>query len=668
MDERRILLVDDDAQLAELLQDLLRENGYQVQWARDCRQARELCQCWQPQLLLLDLRLPDGDGVILMRQLRKLQLELLFIVLTAYADVDSAAEAVRQGAFRYLRKPVQSQDLLAILQAAFQQVEQRAERQRNENLLLLRSRELEQQYLALADAAREGLVLLQDFKVIYVNRALANMFGYQPEEVLGMDYRRFLRPQEQQESANRITRLLAGQTDSLTTEKLVPDRNGRLHLLKVTEVAVRHEGQPAVLVVTHDDTERHRVMESLRQAKETAERASRLKSEFLSNISHELRTPLSGIIGLTELLREDSRLDRETADHIDAIGRSARSLVEIFDGLLHLARARAESLDLRSEEFSTRQLVAEVVDLMSARAHLKGLALECRVDDEVPNTIVGDRIRLRQVLVNLADNALKFTSAGRVCLQLEQASNSEQKKLLRFSVSDTGPGISPECQQSIFEPLVRKDGLPLRRPQGAGTGLALCRQLVESMGGQLQLTSTPGQGSRFWFEVPLSRPQESAPQPAQPPPAEAAHPAGPEREQFSDLSVLVVDDDSVSREVTTTILKRLGCRVDSVSDGNLAVPRALSGQYDIVLMDCRMPGMDGLQASREIRRLEAGSGRHVQIVAITAHCLDEDRQQCLRAGMDDHLSKPAGLRNFQQILLRARQRLSQPGAFQREKE
>lgn len=657
MDERRILLVDDDRQLAELLLDLLGESGYQVQWARDCRQAREKCLHWQPQVVLLDLRLPDGDGVALMRQLQEQQQKMFFIVLTAYANLDSAMEAVRQGAFRYLRKPVQSQDLLAILRLAFEQLAQHEEQRHYENLLRLRAREVERQYLALADAAREGLALLQDFKLVYVNRALANMFGFRLEEVLGQDYRQFLQPEEKARSVKRIERLLAGQAESLDAELPITDRYGNLHSLKITEVAVTHEGRPAVLVIVRDDTERQRIMESLHQAKEAAERASRLKSEFLSNISHELRTPLSGIIGLTELLENDRPADSKLAGHIDAIKRSALSLVEIFDGLLHLAWARTESLDLRSEEFSPRRLLNEVADLMSARARIKGLPLECQVENGIPETIVGDRIRLRQVLVNLADNALKNTDAGRVCLRLERAATDRQTVLLRFSVSDTGCGIAAERRQSIFEPLVRHDGTPQRRPHGAGTGLALCRELVARMGGELRLASTLGQGSRFWFAVPVSVPALSSPQPSSPAPARRTETAGPGQEQFSSLSVLVADDDWVSREVTTTILKRLGCRVDSVNDGNQAVSRALTGDYDIVFMDCRMPGMDGLQASREIRRREAGSGRHVQIIAITAHCLDEDRQRCLDAGMDDHISKPAGLDNFQQVLLLARQRL-----------
>ena len=369
----------------------------------------------------------------------------------------------------------------------------------------------------------------------------------------------------------------------------------------------------------------------LEQARAQAEAANVAKSQFLATISHEFRTPLNGILGTTELLL-DSALTPSQRRFAKTSHLSATALLALVDDVIDLSRIEAGKFTLRSTAFDLRALIDEAMDMMAAIARDKPITLDRRLPPQLPTQLVGDPVRLRQLLVNLLHNGVKFTDHGRVTLAVTVLGLDANGALrLRFEVSDTGPGIAKDHLDSVFDAFTQADASTTRRHGGSGLGLAIAKDLTELMGGRLGVDSRLGEGSTFWFELAL-QPAVDAPAKSTPPPIEmgdlAAH-------------VLLAEDDSVNQMVVEAMLTRLGCIVEVAADGSAALGAATNRRYDLILMDCHMPVMDGFEATRRIRddEFERGRGR-TPIVALTADALAGDRERCIESGMDDYMTKP----------------------------
>ena len=360
------------------------------------------------------------------------------------------------------------------------------------------------------------------------------------------------------------------------------------------------------------------------RARQAAQETSRVKSEFLANVSHELRTPLSGVLGMARLLL-DTTLDATQHEYAEMIRRSGRELLGVVDAILDFARAEAGRLELEPGEVDAPHLVEEVCASVAPEAAAKGLHVTSLVGDEVPRRLVGDVGRLRQVLLNLVGNAIKFTPEGTVVIRAGLVRGATEGTILRFEVTDTGIGLDAATQARLFQPFVQADGSTTRRYGGAGLGLALCRRIVSAMGGEIGVRSEPGQGSTFWFTVRLARPD--------------AGPLEAEAETRRGGRVLVVEDNTVNQKVAVAMIESLGYGAEAVGNGIEAVEACARHRYDAILMDCQMPQMDGFKATAFIRQRE-GLAHHTPIIALTASVTAEDRQRCLSAGMDDYLSKP----------------------------
>ncbi len=436
------------------------------------------------------------------------------------------------------------------------------------------------------------------------------------------------------------------------------------------------DGKPGrVVCAVGDITERRRAEEDLRRARVDALEASEAKSKFVATVSHELRTPLNGIIGMLDLLTS-ANLNSDQQPLADIAVDSARGLLAILDDLLDLSKLGANRLELNPVEFRPYDLVQGVIHLFAPGAAQRDMGIFLDVDPQVPDTIVADKVRLRQILSNLIGNALKFTDAGTINVHLTLTKGVEVHAQLKCSVQDTGIGIDSDAQARLFEPYVQASGKTFEEFGGTGLGLAICKQLAECMGGKIGVDSQPGVGSTFWFTVDFAEPEivvadehaepartavpmtftganvdaSSEPvsaliEPADRMPSKLEDVSAPSAERdASKPHLLIAEDNAVNQRVITAMVSRLGYTYDLVEDGAQAIEAVRRTAYDAVLMDVQMPNIDGIMATRLIREEERDTGRNLPIVAITAHAMRGTKQDYLAAGMTDFVPKPISVK------------------------
>ena len=420
------------------------------------------------------------------------------------------------------------------------------------------------------------------------------------------------------------------------SQNWVTVRNGesRYLLIDAGPIFNRYGQLIAVVEVLRDITESKNSEQALIEARNAAEAATRAKSDFLATMSHEIRTPMNGVLGMVQLLGE-TELSKEQRDYADTIDMSGKALLTIINDILDFSKTESGKLELEVTDLDIQQTVRDVYQLMVTSANEKSVDLLVNFSPDCPHFVMGDAGRIRQILLNLVGNALKFTDSGFVEIFVGCSERLEDQVVLAFDIKDSGIGISTKAQEKLFQSFSQADASTTRKYGGTGLGLAVCKNLVTQMNGSIRVESQAGVGSTFSFtlQLPLSTKDRSD--------------LGSEAESQVSLSpttislettILLAEDNCINEKVAVTMLEKLGLQVDVAHNGKEAIEKSENNSYDLILMDCNMPEMDGFQATQEIRKRETGS--RIPIIALTANAMDEDREKCLAAGMDGFISKP----------------------------
>ncbi|MBN2580364.1 MAG: response regulator [Pirellulales bacterium] len=527
---------------------------------------------------------------------------------------------------------------------------------------------------AILDHANHSIIATSPSGTIYLfNKAAERMLDYSAEEMIGRNTPAvFHDPQEIADRAKELSRELehniepgfevfvAKPTLGGAEERewtYVRKDGGRFPvLLSVTAIRSSQGNVTGYLGIANDITERKRAEEDLKNAKQAAEAANLAKSEFLANMSHEIRTPMNGIIGMIELAL-GTQLDKEQREYLETIHESAETLLTIINDILDFSKVEAGKLELESVAFDLSHKLVSTVRTLTLRARQKEVDLVFQTDPNLPERIVGDPDRLRQIIINLVGNAIKFTERGTVTLCIERCRDTEDDGkhcTFHFSVADEGIGIPPEKQDLIFNAFSQADNSTTRLYGGTGLGLAIASRLVKLMGGRIWVESEVGRGSTFHFTARFGLPRgDAAPESKSEPDTVAPGESLPEEKQVPlphNLNILLAEDNPINRKVVVRMLEKEGHQATIAENGKEALAALERQRYDLVLMDVQMPEMDGYQTTAAIRSGEQETGRHLPIIAMTAHAMKGDDERCLAAGMDGYVSKPVRWKELGRVM------------------
>jgi len=625
-----ILYVEDDPGLARLVQKKLQRAGYVVDIASDGEQGVAKFEADSYDLMFVDQNLPVYDGLEVIRILGSKGILPPTIMITGSGDEKVAVEAMKLGAGDYIVKDVAA-GYIELLPSAIEKMlrQHRAiEEKRQAEEALHKS---EERFRKLFEQSNDAIFIHQSGRIIDINHRACEMLGYSKEQLLTMEIAD-LYPQEgfTESSKKIITPQGLNSIESILFETLFKKADGTVVAVEISSGIIDRE-KKIIQGIARDITERKRTEAELQKAKEEAETANRTKTEFLASMSHEIRTPMNAIIGMADLLME-TQLTPEQHQYVQVFQSAGENLLTIINDIIDISKVEAGHVQLETIDFDLTDIIEKICDVMAVRAHEKGLELVYSAMPDVPTDLLGDPTRLRQILVNLIGNAIKFTEKGEVFLQVKSHGIKNGRVELVFSVTDTGIGIAPEQIDTIFDAFTQADSSITRKYGGTGLGLSISKQLVELMGGHITVDSKSGQGSTFSFTALF---------------AIQTKPKGYIEKIALDMKgvkVLVVDDNETNRMILRNTLSKLGAIItesDNGEHGLAEFKRAMetADPYQLALIDHRMPGMDGFELAKHIKET-MGNIKNTAVMMLTSDDRSGDRDLCKEFDITFYLVKP----------------------------
>ncbi|MDD3375026.1 MAG: ATP-binding protein [Candidatus Omnitrophica bacterium] len=475
-------------------------------------------------------------------------------------------------------------------------------------------------------------------KFVFANAAFSRMLNKKTEDVLGISFQDIC---ENPEELTRLNTKICSQGRVENEWIGLKREDGSLIQCSIKAVLVKDDNEKDLLIdgIIEDITEHKKAREGLLQAKLAAEEASSAKSMFLANMSHEVRTPMNAVIGMLDLTLETDLTD-DQKDNIETAKEAADNLLSLLNDILDISRVEAGKIVLEKVKFDLWKVTDSVGKGLSVLANKKNIQLTVNVDPKVPRMIVGDSTRLRQIIINLLNNAIKFTAKGSVELKVGVASSLEGEVELLFSVTDTGIGIPKDKQQAIFEVFTQADASTTRKFGGTGLGLAISRKLVEMMSGKIWIESEEGVGSTFFFTARFDVSDQLQTQDEKEHKKVFVQGKEPVTKAARILNILLAEDNPLNQKIAVKLLEKKGWLVEVVDNGQKAIDHIVDKNFDVILMDVQMPVLDGLEATKKIREQEKQTGKHIPILAMTARAMVEDEKKCIESGMDGYIPKP----------------------------
>ena len=645
----KILIVDDEPDILELLSNFLTYEGYQVTTESRGQEAIDLFRSEPFDLVITDIRMPGMDGVEVLKEIKQLDEDVEVIILTGFASVDSAVRTLRQdGAFDYLTKPLEDIDaLIYTIDRALEKRRLRLDNNKKTEELAKANEELrieigerkraedafrksEEKYRILVENASDAIFIIQDEMIKFPNPKANAMVGYSSEELAEIPFIDLIHPDDRDMVFDVLKRVFRGDEIPGAYSLRMINKAGEELWVQLNVVFLSWEGQPASLSILRDITQQKGMEGEILEKGRLAEEANRAKSEFLANMSHEIRTPLNGIIGMVELAL-DAPLDDNQKDIFHTINTEANSLHDLINEILDFSKIEAGKFDFEAIPFDLRHTIEDVANGFAHRAEQKGLDFFAYLSPDIPFRVIGDPGRLRQILVNLAGNAIKFTEEGEVYIRGEMAEEFEHEMKIRFLVKDTGIGIPAHKQDMIFDSFSQADGSTIRKYGGTGLGTTISKQLAEMMGGEIGVESEVGKGSTFWFTI-VFRKQEDR--------QRISAAMGPD---LKDLKVLVVDDNRTNRFILTEYLKHWACRPVATTGGTQALTRleeavTCKDPFSLIVTDFQMPELSGFDLAKTIKTMDAL--KRIPIIVLTSGGKKGDGRSCMEIGIDGYLTKP----------------------------